>query len=520
MKELNPLGRQFQSELHYAHSEAKKQAEEIEKAEKVHVTSVGTAVTRGYEKLRNASENAEESLLLQRAIKRFYKRLILTPDLIDINESGIELITELTLAGYIENDSVPKARVEEIDKIVVEYMGARDIIKKKMSGDHLDAWTIEPLSAEIEAMFNHHGPQLALSNLAYNYFLETLDPDKIFGKRPTSYEAMLLISVWSTILRVDAATIRYNTLKRYNTRPTNIEAYLKLNNQIDAIFDSKETDKLQRVVSRYSARFRVMLRMVDNDTVPAALDKSDLFMSHFESAISETYKTTTKAVNRGIWRSILFLFLTKVIIGIAIEVPYDLIVLGFLLWLPLIVNLVFPPFYMFLLRLTLKMPGRANSRALSDDVEKVLYIDKLQPLYATVGSSSKDYSVGFQIVYGLVVIGVIIGAGYLLLNYVQFEWTHLIIFYIFFSAASFLGFRLSRWIREIEVVDTKQTVIAMIRDFIYMPFVVAGQWINEKYAKIAFVSKALDMFIELPMKSILRVIRRWNSFLGAKKDEI
>ena len=521
MKELNKIGRQFQNELTYAHNEAKKRAEEIEVAEKVHVSSVGTTVTRGYEKLRNASENAEESLLLQRAVKRFYKRLLMTPDSHDlIKDSGLELITELTLAGYLENDSVPKSRVEEIDKIVAGYMGARDVIKKKLSGDHLYSWTIDPLSAEIESLFNDHQPQLALSNLAYNYFIETLDVGKIFTKKPTSYEAMLLVSVWTAILRIDAATIRYNLLKRYNSTPTKIEDYLKINNQIDAIFNSKDTDKLIKLVSRYSARFRVMLRNVDNEAIPSALLKKDLFMSHFESAISETYKITNKAVNRGIFRSIMFLFITKVVIGIAIEVPYDLIVFGVLVWLPLIVNLVFPPLYMMLLRFTLKMPGRANSRALSDDIEKVLYVEKLQPLYADVGSSSKDYALGFQIFYGLIVMGVIVGSGYLLLNYVEFNWLHLIIFYIFFSAASFLGFRLSRWIREIEVVDTRQNFVSMLRDFLYMPFVVAGQWINEKYAKIAFVSKALDMFIELPMKSLLRLVRRWNSFLSAKKDEL
>jgi hypothetical protein len=53
-----------------------------------------------------------------------------------------------------------------------------------------------------------------------------------------------------------------------------------------------------------------------------------------------------------------------------------------------------------------------------------------------------------------------------------------------------------------------------------MPFVAIGQWVSEKYAKINVISRALDIAIELPLKAILQWLRRWNSFLGAKKDEL
>ena len=517
MKTLNQIGKQFQNELAYAHNLAKTEAEELENAEKIHISSVGGQITKGYEKLRNASENAEESLLLQRAIKRFYKRQILAPELVD--DSGLELINELTLAGYLENDSVATSLADEINHIVDGYLRARDVAKKTVSGVHLESWTVEPLSAHLESLFNDHRPQLALSNLAYNFFLETIKPEKLFCTRPVSYEAMLLVAVWSSLLKIDAATIRFRLMERYQISTTKINEYIKFNSQIDSIFNSKDTDKLEKIVSRHSARFRVMLKTIDNTTIPVALDREELFLSHYQSAISETYKTVVKAVNRGIGRSVLFLIITKVIIGIAIEVPYDLIAIGVVAMTPLIINLLFPPIYMVLLRLTLKMPGKANAQALEDDIERVLYVEKLQPVHLPRGGSTKDFALGFQIVYAIVVLAVLIGVGYLLTTF-GFDWVHLAVFYVFVSAASFLGFRLSRWIREIEVVETRQTVVAMVRDFLYMPFVVAGQAINDGYAKIAIVSRALDMLVELPLKSILRLLRRWNAFLGAKKDEL
>ena len=85
---------------------------------------------------------------------------------------------------------------------------------------------------------------------------------------------------------------------------------------------------------------------------------------------------------------------------------------------------------------------------------------------------------------------------------------------------SFLGFRLSRMIREIESIETNQNGVTTVRDFLYMPFVVVGRYMNDKYSKVNIVALALDMLIELPLKTTLRLIRQWAAFISAKKDEI
>ena len=74
--------------------------------------------------------------------------------------------------------------------------------------------------------------------------------------------------------------------------------------------------------------------------------------------------------------SVIFLIITKFIIGIAAEVPYDLFIHGQVMWLPLTVNLLLPPIYMVILRLTLVMPDTRNTRALNREASRILY----QPL--------------------------------------------------------------------------------------------------------------------------------------------
>lgn len=125
----------------------------------------------------------------------------------------------------------------------------------------------------------------------------------------------------------------------------------------------------------------------------------------------------------------------------------------------------------------------------------------------------------FNIAY--VVFSIVIFGGLALwLTTFGFSLLHLLIFFVFLSAASFLGFRLSRQIRELEVIEGQQSGITMLRDFFYIPFVVVGRWMSEKYARVNIVALVLDMVIELPLKTTLYLVRQWGVFITNKKDDL
>jgi hypothetical protein len=43
---------------------------------------------------------------------------------------------------------------------------------------------------------------------------------------------------------------------------------------------------------------------------------------------------------------------------------------------------------------------------------------------------------------------------------------------------------------------------------------------SEKYAKVNIVAMVLDMLIELPLKTVLRLVRQWGAFIDDRKDRI
>lgn len=67
------------SQLEAAHSHDESVRKHNASGQAINVPAAGKALSSAYEQLRNAAEYAEEHLVLQRAIKRFYNRtLILT----------------------------------------------------------------------------------------------------------------------------------------------------------------------------------------------------------------------------------------------------------------------------------------------------------------------------------------------------------------------------------------------------------------------------------------------------------
>lgn len=518
---LNQSGQQFLQALAHAQAQADERTRHHARQEKVHVTGAGRTITAAYEQLRIAAEYTEEDLLLQRAARRFYRRIFMTRDDERIANSGEELIGELTHAGYIPNNSISISLADAMGQQATAYYQAyRRALKSSATASHADSWTIDVLAVEIATMITDHGRRIAFAQFAYEHFLATVDGKELFGgKVPSGYEASLLAAVYRGLLKSDNATIRHALLRRYRLSPDAYDHFITINKQIDDMVDSDPVDKLVRVVNRRGAPLRVLWRMVDtHPDLPKLLQSQDGFLSQYEAQIDAEYSQMNSRINKGIVKSVIFLIITKFIVGIAVEVPYDYIFHGHILWLPLAINLLFPPIYMILLRLTLALPGPINTRALTDRMDALLY-GPSQDVISSKKRVGGQYRDVFNAVYTLLILTVFGLAAWLLWS-LGFSPLHLLIFFTFLSTASFLGFRLSRNIREIEAVDAQQNGITLLRDFLYMPFVLVGRWISENYARVNVVALVLDMLIELPLKTVLRLIQQWGNFISSKKDEL
>jgi hypothetical protein len=522
MNTLSIIGEQFRAALSSAHAFRERTRTHQAQQEKIHVVGAGGTLTSAYEQLRNAAENTEEHLLLQGAIRRFYRQLLLTRDRKELASSGDELAVELTLAGYLPNDTLSSTQVRAINHLATQYGELLTGLRKhKVPSETALRWVLDTLSVGVEHELSDHTDTDVFMQFCYEYFRATLDPEKLFkGDIPEDYDIALFMAVHRALLKSDTAVIRADLVRRYQIAPTHTKRYAELSKHIDDVLASHLVDKLYRLIDRQAAPERIVRRMLHEGVdVRKLLEHKPQFLAAFEKQVDREYNQVGSRIKRAIVRSIVFLFITKVIIGLAVEVPYDYAVHGHIIWLPLIVNLLFPSLYMALLSLTLGLPGQANTRALSERISSVLYAGDTSLNLYTTQSLGKTKSSVFTVLYtlfGFVLVGLISWG----LMMIGFSPLHLLIFFIFLSTASFLGFRLSHMVRELEVVRSQQNGFTFVRDLFYLPFVVIGQWLSEKYARVNIMTLVLDMVIELPLKTILRLVRQWAAFINAKKDEL
>jgi len=265
MTELNDIGRRLQHDLGAARSQQETRERVRAGASKVHVVGAGATLTAAYEQLRNAAEYTEEHVLLQRAIRRFYRRLFMLRDEKRIAGSGEELIIELTQAGYLLNDTVSEDDVQHVNSLANRYYVAfMELIRAKgVSYEQAESWTYHLLAVEVEWMLNDDAQLQAFTQFAHAYFSETIDYQQVFDGRPADAETSLYTALHRALLKSDDAVVRLGLLRRYRQTLDDLQEYIATNKRIVFFFGSATTEKLFRLVDRRGAPLRVLRHMID-----------------------------------------------------------------------------------------------------------------------------------------------------------------------------------------------------------------------------------------------------------------
>lgn len=488
----------------------------------IHIQNIGSEISVAYEQLRNASENIEDHLLFQRAILRFIKREVDLEMISKQENIGYELIVELTQAGYLENDSVSQKIAKDIDSLIDSHrITYRSLLKNKSTTQQeATVWIHELLSVRIEQLFHHPIRTLSFAYLAHTHFTPLVDVNEhrvneevVRGEE----QKILYIAIHKALLKSDDANIRTALLGVYHIYPNNIDDFIKFNQRYDTLTKFKTTAAVSRLISINGAPLRAVYSTFFRDESGIkALATPSSTLRMVEMQLDYDYQQTKKSLRRGISKSIIFLFMTKVAIGLFIEIPYDLIVYGHIVFLPLILNLLAPPLLLALNTLTVRLPGTANKRAVVEYVENMLFgNEKPQKLRKRKIDGSGVFTAVYTIIAFIVMLLFSYGLYLLEFNLVQGA-----IFFIFFSTSLFLGYRLSLQVRELELVRSNQGILSLMRDFVYTPFIYIGHHISYRFSKLNIASQILDTLVELPLKTFLKLVRQWINFLNTRKDDL
>jgi hypothetical protein len=517
----NPYLKTLQDQLQQAFSHDEAVRQRHQSGQPLHIPHTGKALSAAYEQLRNAAEYAEEHLILQRAIRRFYNRTLFISNRAN-KDIGEELIIELAQAGYLSGDTFSTETTHIISELVNENLQLFVKLRQhKVPAKIATDWILSVLSVKTENFLNPHAYHDAAINFTYYFFRSNFSKHNFVQNRKEdeSYELSLYTAVHQALLKSDIDVIRTALLTQQEVPTDDIHFYIKWNRQIDEIHASGLTQRLRRAVLKNGAPFRILKSMLEDSPQIASqtLPEREQFLQAYQKQINNEYKQTSQRLNNGIVKSIIFILITKSIIGFAIEIPVDLLLYDNIIILPLLISLLFPPLYMASIRLGLKMPSRSNALATKHYIDSLLYSENTPKLIAS--GRQRMYSPATKFAYSILFFVPLVFSVWIL-SLLQFNPLQMFIFFMFFSTATFLGFRLRSMVRELKISSGQNGLLPLMVDFFYLPFVLLGQWLSGKYARIDIVGKFLDIVIEMPLKTVLRLIRQWMNFLQEKHDEI
>jgi len=491
----------------------------IQGGQPLHAYKAGQAIANAYEHLRNATELGEGNITKQRAIRRFYKRALFITRNNNPEKVGEELVIELILGGYIQENKLGDNAQKEIAKLVEDHAEIyRKLREAKISQKQAKNWILAVLSVRTFNLLFPHMKDMAVAAFTYQYFLDELPREKFAEneKESAMYSDALYVAVHQALLQSDIDTVRNDLLQVHGLDGSDIHEYIRWNNYAKELYASRLTLRLKRAVSRNGAPFRILRSLARSNPPTEMVLYRDSFLQLYRTQIDREMVRVNRRLDSGVIKSIIFLFLTKVIVGLAIEVPFDHLIYGYVVLLPLIINLLFPPLYMASLRLGIVLPSADNTLLLTDFMDQLLYGDQA-PKPKLPKNPSR--SINARLAYSLLFF-VPFTITFFILAAIHFNPLQMAIFIVFFSTASFLGYRLGHMVQELRMASGEFGAISLLMDLFYLPYIQLGQWLAARYAQVNVVGEVLDLFIELPLKTFLSLIRQWVYFLREKHEEL
>ncbi len=456
-----------------------------------------------YEKARNAVEYRDEHLIRQAAIERILKRRLF------LNQSSDKiaslLIKELTWARYIEPQSVSTIQKDKF----------KDIIEKYRSYESL----VGICACEIDEIINFNPINQVIINFTsttLENLIEIDEPDKV------TKSIQIYIATERSFSKSSEVLIKYKLLKVLLPKWTDQSKLIQILSKIDDHLNYKYKDLLRRKVSQTTPVFNIIRDVVleNSADITDVITNQEKLVEKIKSTLEQKYKETKDKVLRASKRSIVYIFLTKMVLAILIEIPVD-VLFGNINYFVLSINILFPPSLMMLLNSRIKLPESNNTLLMTEKAIEYLYSNPEQirkeeiVINTEKGTLDKVFSYIFISTSLLVVLGIIA-----LLSFLSFNFVSQIIFLFFLSVVSFFAFRVREISNDYLLSESgNDSFFETFTDYIFLPIIKSGQWLSSQISKINVLSFIFDFIIEAPLKTFLEILEQWLHFVRVKKEE-
>ncbi|MFA6593628.1 MAG: hypothetical protein WCT16_00020 [Candidatus Buchananbacteria bacterium] len=486
-----------------------------------------------YEKIRNAIDYNDEHLIRRNSLRRLINRqmkFLSERDPVKISET---VIFEFIRAKYLPNDALPETDIEQTAAIIAKYL----MLFKYLQGHpvaetkKVNDWLLDLLTCEIDEYLFPNGRDMAMVNFMYGEMVKSISFVKsTIDEKERNLQ--IYIAVLKNLLKADLPLIRYWLVKLYNPRwnsftPDDIKKFAPdlagVRNRIELHLNHYSGYQITQMIKKQAVFFQILKEIVEqsDDNIRETLNDEKKLEEKINEVCNKNYKRIRSKLIGSIFRVIIYIFFTKTILAFILELPYDEFIIGEVNWQALLINIIFHPLLMFVIAMSIKVPGQKNTQIIIEEIKKIIYGQERKLVYKPrklLRRGSFTF-IFFNTIY-LVMFGVSFGVVVAVLHRLRFNLLSGALFIFFLTLVSFFGFRLRNFANQFLVVPRKENLWNFLVDFFSLPIIRAGKFFSTNFSKINIFLYLLDFIIETPFKMLVELLEKALSFIGEKREEI
>ena len=482
-----------------------------------------------YEKLRYMVDYRDEHTIRRNAIERILKR----HTLIEGNSvHGDELLRELVNGRYLPKEEASEALAEEMGIIATRYieLGTRSKVRNSVMKQLLSF-----AATEIDSRLSplHY----ALDEAVIKALFETLRGRIVAPAPESKIDEQLFCAAWRALLSGDDERIAYalwqQSVPGWVARKDTADIaprVVQITEQVRAALKDDLQWQIAPKIKNESIYFRIIRELVQDKKGVAAdvlADKKEM-EDYARTFLAQKYKKENERIRSSGIRAVLYLFVTKVAVALAVEVPYELFFLGAVNTFALGINILFHPLLLLLLTRRVGELDNKNTEAILAGLRAVIFdddsIEQSEASHATavrkraIGNRYPRLNVVFGVLY-LILFMLVFGTVVLILTSLGFDTVSIMLFLFFLALVSYFAFRIRYQARRWKV-SSSNGVIGMLAVLLAVPVIETGRWLSQKFSSLNIFVLILDFIIEMPFKKILHFSDAFIFYLRDKAEEI
>jgi hypothetical protein len=508
----------------------------------IHVDEIASKVAVFYEKIRGIIDWKEEHLLRTGAIERMLKRKIFSKINISNGSYSDEnvaepFILELIRGGIFPNDKIEESKIGAVKKILDKYIFVINNSPKNSGKPRVQLcnWILSIAACEIEESLGGTEKENALIEFMFDSLRQKIKISNNYKKNPIKEEdadIQTYVAVQRALFKLDSPAISYRIIKYKHPDWSVISEadLLEVSKNIYIIWSKIEKmlnhrlgDKFYRLCEKHNAPYLILGDII-SENQKDALDKISNPKS-LESSVKKAYNARLASLNSRLKRAAIYatisIFVTKILLALAVEIPLDRYIFGNFNWLAIGIDALFPPLLMFFIIATIKPPKRENLTVILMELMKIVYPPQKEEIYELKISKKRNIVFVFfvKILY-LISFAISLGFIIFLLYRLSFPIISYFVFIIFISLIAFTGTKLRQRSKELSIVEEKDGFLTTLLDLFVLPLVQLGNWMALRWKKYNFIAAGFNILIDMPFSVFVEFIEQWRYFLKEKKEKI